>query len=324
MTDRSALRYRIFLESPASLGAATASFDDGSPARWSGASIRGALRSAFQHVCGADKELERIVFGSDSESGRLLVRDLLFDGLTSRHQHVAIDRVSGGAREGALSEVDLVPAGVMLLHEIIVDDNVPPSTATVLRSSIRMFETSGIGGSRARGYGRCQIDMLSDFPNVFVSYSHDSAEHRAWVRSLVNRLLRDGIEVVVDAYDLAYGQSIEEFMKRALRRAQKILVVLTPEYRTKAEQGSGGVGFEFPFIESFVVDAAAEGLKVLPILRRGDEKESVPKALNGRLLLAMTAERFEETKYTALYSAIMGLSSRPKSRFSDIKGLGAA
>ena len=42
-------------------------------------------------------------------------------------------------------------------------------------------------------------------PRVFLSYSHDSEVHRAWVRLLAERLLKGGVEVTLDQWDLRPG-----------------------------------------------------------------------------------------------------------------------
>ena len=37
---------------------------------------------------------------------------------------------------------------------------------------------------------------------VFISYAWESEEHREWVKALADRLLSDGIDAVLDQYDL--------------------------------------------------------------------------------------------------------------------------
>jgi hypothetical protein len=41
-------------------------------------------------------------------------------------------------------------------------------------------------------------------PKVFISYSHDSEEHKAWVEDLARFLVSNGIDVVIDAKRRAY------------------------------------------------------------------------------------------------------------------------
>ena len=47
---------------------------------------------------------------------------------------------------------------------------------------------------------------------VFISYAWESEQHRAWVKALANRLLGDGIEAILDQYDLELGDRLPQFM----------------------------------------------------------------------------------------------------------------
>ena len=48
---------------------------------------------------------------------------------------------------------------------------------------------------------------MSDFeaPKVFISYSHDSELHKSWVENLAGRLVKNGVDVVFDQWDLRLG-----------------------------------------------------------------------------------------------------------------------
>ena len=39
-------------------------------------------------------------------------------------------------------------------------------------------------------------------PNAFISYSHDSPEHKSWVLDLATRLRSSGVDAVIDQWDL--------------------------------------------------------------------------------------------------------------------------
>ena len=84
-------------------------------------------------------------------------------------------------------------------------------------------------------------------PTVFISYSHDNAEHTEWILSLSKDLLENGVDVILDQYELSAGKEMTFFMERAVL-ADKILIILTPEYNSKATNRKGGVGFELSLI----------------------------------------------------------------------------
>ena len=80
-------------------------------------------------------------------------------------------------------------------------------------------------------------------PKVFISYSHDTPEHKMWVMKLAQKLMDNGIEVMLDMWELGPGDDIARFMERGLMEADRILMVCG-EYVQKAEAGRGGVGYE--------------------------------------------------------------------------------
>lgn len=50
-------------------------------------------------------------------------------------------------------------------------------------------------------------------PTAFISYSWDDEEHKKWVKEFADRLLSDGINAVVDQYDLSLGDRLPQFME---------------------------------------------------------------------------------------------------------------
>ena len=80
-------------------------------------------------------------------------------------------------------------------------------------------------------------------PKVFISYSHDSQQHKEWVLGLATALRTNGIDAVLDQWDLSPGQDIAAFMARGIRTADRVLLICTGPYVSKAETGVGGVGY---------------------------------------------------------------------------------
>ncbi|MCA9711761.1 MAG: toll/interleukin-1 receptor domain-containing protein, partial [Myxococcales bacterium] len=69
---------------------------------------------------------------------------------------------------------------------------------------------------------------------VMVSYSHDSPEHRGWVRGLVGRLRGDGIEVRFDEDPSAEpSQGWPKWCEAQIEAADYVVVVCTPTYRRR-------------------------------------------------------------------------------------------
>ena len=72
---------------------------------------------------------------------------------------------------------------------------------------------------------------------VFISYSWSSPEHEEWVINLAERLMSDGIEVIIDKWDLKEGHDIFDFMESMVKSPEinKVLVILDKTYSEKAD-----------------------------------------------------------------------------------------
>lgn len=115
---------------------------------------------------------------------------------------------------------------------------------------------------------------------VFISYSHDSEEHKAWVKKFADDLSMSGdFEILLDQ-NMPKGFSFTRFMEMGLAKADKVLVIGTPKYRDKAENGYG-VAFEESIISAELMNDI-DTTKYYPILRAGTFETSFPPALQGR------------------------------------------
>ena len=89
-----------------------------------------------------------------------------------------------------------------------------------------------------------------DHPKVFISYAWTDDDFSSKVASFVNRLRMDGIDTVFDQTDLKFGNSMIQFMERSVHDANitNVLLLLTPEYKEKADLKKDGVGTETQII----------------------------------------------------------------------------
>jgi hypothetical protein len=46
-------------------------------------------------------------------------------------------------------------------------------------------------------------------PKVFISYSHDSQEHKKWVLDLATRLRNNGVDAIIDQWELRAGDDLQ-------------------------------------------------------------------------------------------------------------------
>ena len=77
-------------------------------------------------------------------------------------------------------------------------------------------------------------------PKVFVSYSHDNQPHKDWVLALATRLVANGVDVVLDQWDLTLGSDLARFMETGLTAAQRVLAVCSDPYVEKANARKRG------------------------------------------------------------------------------------
>jgi hypothetical protein len=103
-------------------------------------------------------------------------------------------------------------------------------------------------------------------PRVFISYSHDSAEHKKWVLEFATTLRSRGIDAVLDQWDLKPGDDLPEFMEQNLVAADYAVMVCTSRYVKKANAGEGGVGYEKMIMTSSSLSKISAN-KVIPIVR---------------------------------------------------------
>ncbi|HEU4426639.1 MAG TPA: SEFIR domain-containing protein [Pilimelia sp.] len=66
---------------------------------------------------------------------------------------------------------------------------------------------------------------------VFVSYSHESEQHRSWVLALADRLRADGVDAWIDRYAPAPVEGWPRWIRRQIEESDFVLCVCTPAYR---------------------------------------------------------------------------------------------
>ena len=123
---------------------------------------------------------------------------------------------------------------------------------------------------------------MADNPKVFISYSHDSPEHKQWVSELAARLRRSGIDAILDQWDLGLGDDITRFMERGIVSVDRVLVICTDKYVSKANADEGGVGYERMIVNAELVQNLGTD-KFIPIIRQASGKEKTPTFLGTRV-----------------------------------------
>jgi hypothetical protein len=136
-------------------------------------------------------------------------------------------------------------------------------------------------------------------PSAFMSYSWDNADHKRWVARLATRLRRDGVNVLLDRWRVAPGESFAAFMEQAIRTCDFVLIVCTPKYKAKADSRDGGVGYETEVMTA-EFGSRISGGKFIPILRSGKWDTAAPMWIRARFYLDFRGEQYSATEYQNL------------------------
>lgn len=148
-------------------------------------------------------------------------------------------------------------------------------------------------------------DLPEGTLRVFISYSWDNEEHKQWVLDLADNLVKNGVDVILDRYDLRAGKSLPHFVENSIQSANRIIMVFTPNYKLKAEKRSGGVGYEYSIVNSHLYADQINNDKVIPVLRNGEQSESVPQFMQQYIHIDMRNDDNYETSFTDLLREIL-------------------
>jgi len=129
---------------------------------------------------------------------------------------------------------------------------------------------------------------------------------------LADRLVLNGVDVVLDQWDLLPGHDKYAFMERMVTdpTVAKVLAVCDKAYAEKADGRKGGVGTESQIISKSVYDKASHD-KFIPLIREKDEdgKEYTPAFFGSRFHIDFSDDsKFEE----AFDKLVRHLYNRPE------------
>jgi hypothetical protein len=141
-------------------------------------------------------------------------------------------------------------------------------------------------------------------PIVFMSYSWDNDLHKQWVLNLADRLCADGIDVILDRYYLKPGVNLQHFVENSIAKAQRIIIVFTPNYKLKADKRSGGVGYEYSIMNVDLYKNQTCNEKIIPVLRSGKQEDSIPTFMQQYIHLDTRNDENFENSYVDLLREI--------------------
>ena len=140
-----------------------------------------------------------------------------------------------------------------------------------------------------------------DSKEVFISYGWEDEDHTDWVHNLA-RSLSDFFTVKIDE-KLPFGGDLNVFMEQNVANADRVILILTPTYKHKADNRENGVGYESVIISSELFKNQQTN-KFIPIIRKGSIQDSYPIYLGNRKGLFMTDDATYDDKFKELIEDI--------------------
>ena len=122
---------------------------------------------------------------------------------------------------------------------------------------------------------------MTDLPQVFISYSHDSPSHKDAVVKLASDLRASGARVVIDRDELFPTQGWPLWMTHQIQQADFVVVVCTEAYQRRAEgqelpPHGAGVSWEGGIIRVGIYEANGRNTKFIPVVLRDEDKAHRP------------------------------------------------
>lgn len=133
-----------------------------------------------------------------------------------------------------------------------------------------------------------------DVPKIFVSYSWSSPEHEEWVLELAENLMKDGIDIALDKWELREGDDPIFFMESMVNdpTITKIIMIIDGKYTDRANQRHGGVGTESTILSQELYSKRDKN-KIVAVIAEPDAPKPIFYA--GRLHVDLSdSERYAE------------------------------
>ncbi|HEX8584349.1 MAG TPA: toll/interleukin-1 receptor domain-containing protein [Allosphingosinicella sp.] len=172
-------------------------------------------------------------------------------------------------------------------------------------------------------------DQSSSPARAFISYSWSTPTHESWVLNLASRLVEDGVDVILDKWDLKPGHDANAFMESMVTdtTVKKVIMVCDKSYVEKADSRSGGVGTESQIISPELYKSSTQDKFAAAITEQDEGGQAyVPVFYRSRIFFDFrSADKFEEA-YEQLLRWIVGRPQHVRPKLGSIPEaiLGAA
>lgn len=140
---------------------------------------------------------------------------------------------------------------------------------------------------------------------VFISYSHDSDEHCERVLALSNQLIKDGLDCILDQYEMSPPEGWPMWMANQIRESDFVLIICTENYyrrTTNQEKPEKGLGVKYESVLTFkdIYDNDSKSTRFIPVLFRPGDAKYRPDPLKGATYYCIDSEDGYKNLYRSL------------------------
>ena len=154
-------------------------------------------------------------------------------------------------------------------------------------------------------------------PKVFISYSWAIQDK---VKELADRLIHDGINVIIDIYDLQSGNDKYAFMEQQVTDStiDHVLVICDKTYAEKADRRIGGVGDETAIITPEIYGKIKQ-TKFIPVVFEKDSNNTpyCPAYIKRNIYVDLSVEESFELEYENLLRDLYNMPSSKKPELGE-------
>jgi len=145
---------------------------------------------------------------------------------------------------------------------------------------------------------------MMEHPKLFVSYSHDSEEHKIWVLKLSTDLRQHlGVNVILDQWDLRIGGDLRLYMEQGLNESSLVLCICSEDYVKKADAGVGGSGYESMIMTQELLNNVNVDY-LIPVVRNNDTDKKLPTFLGTKFYIDFSLDDNYISKLSELIARI--------------------
>ncbi len=144
---------------------------------------------------------------------------------------------------------------------------------------------------------------------AFISYSWSSPGHCDRIRSYAERLVNDGVDVILDQWGLSEGQDKYAFMEKMVidPSVTHVLIFSDSQYSEKADERKSGVGTESQIISKEIYEKVDQK-KFIPIVCEREEngEPRLPVFLKSRIWIDFSTPEAVNENWERLLRALYG------------------